>query len=186
MPATLSYPGVYIEEKSSGVHTIMGVATSITAFVGRASRGFANTPVRVQSFADFERKFGGFAADCSLSYAVSHFFLNGGTDALIVRVVHSNDPTPANNASKSEIAIPGGLSVQAASEGSWGDKLRARVDLATSDTSNTKLFNLFVKDAGTGVLETFRNVSVDPTDKRFVGHILAEQSTLVRLLGNPP
>jgi hypothetical protein len=28
MPATLTYPGVYIEEISSGVHTITGVARS--------------------------------------------------------------------------------------------------------------------------------------------------------------
>ena len=42
MPATLTYPGVYIEEIPSGVRTITGVATSITAFIGRALRG----PVR--------------------------------------------------------------------------------------------------------------------------------------------
>ena len=39
MPATLTYPGVYIEEIPSGVRAITGVATSITAFVGRALRG---------------------------------------------------------------------------------------------------------------------------------------------------
>ena len=39
MSATLTYPGVYIEEIPSGVRTITGVATSITAFVGRAFRG---------------------------------------------------------------------------------------------------------------------------------------------------
>ena len=39
MPLALTYPGVYIEEVSSGVRTITGVATSITAFVGRALRG---------------------------------------------------------------------------------------------------------------------------------------------------
>ncbi len=39
MPATLTYPGVYVEEIPSGVHTITGVATSITAFIGRAERG---------------------------------------------------------------------------------------------------------------------------------------------------
>ena len=33
MPVQLSYPGVYIEEISSGVRTITGVATSIAAFV---------------------------------------------------------------------------------------------------------------------------------------------------------
>lgn len=39
MPATLTYPGVYIEEMPSSVRTITGVATSITAFVGRTWRG---------------------------------------------------------------------------------------------------------------------------------------------------
>ena len=34
MPTQVSYPGVYIEEVPSGVRTITGVATSITAFLG--------------------------------------------------------------------------------------------------------------------------------------------------------
>ena len=34
MPTAVTFPGVYIEEISSGVHTISGVATSIAAFVG--------------------------------------------------------------------------------------------------------------------------------------------------------
>ena len=45
MPATLSYPGVYIEEIPSGVRTITGVATSITAFIGRAASGPTDDPV---------------------------------------------------------------------------------------------------------------------------------------------
>ena len=36
MPVATTYPGVYIEEIPSGVRTITGVATSITAFIGRA------------------------------------------------------------------------------------------------------------------------------------------------------
>ena len=36
MPATLTYPGVYIEEVSSGVRSIAGVATSITALTNQA------------------------------------------------------------------------------------------------------------------------------------------------------
>ena len=40
----LTYPGVYLQELPSGVRTITGVATSITAFVGRAWRGLTNRP----------------------------------------------------------------------------------------------------------------------------------------------
>ena len=74
MPSNLSYPGVYIEEVPSGVRTITGVATSITAFVGRALRGPVNDPVRVQSFAEYSRLFGGLWQPSTLSYAVLQFF----------------------------------------------------------------------------------------------------------------
>src|SRR5574340_749447 len=113
MPLTLSYPGVYVEEISSGVHTITGVATSITAFIGRARRGFTNKAVRVQSFAEFDRRFGGLWRNGTMSYAVQHYFLNGGSDALIVRV--------HNGAQAATLTLPAGFNLVAASEGKWGE-----------------------------------------------------------------
>src|ERR1700704_3710763 len=86
MPATLSYPGVYIEEIPSGVHSITGVATSITAFIGRAWKGPLDEPVTITSYADYQRQFGGLWRGSSMSYAVQQFFLNGGSQAIIVRV----------------------------------------------------------------------------------------------------
>jgi Bacteriophage tail sheath protein len=86
MPVTPTYPGVYIEEVPSGVRTITGVATAITAFIGRALRGLVDTPVRVQNYGDYMRAFGGLWLDSPMSFAVQHFFNNGGTDAIIVRV----------------------------------------------------------------------------------------------------
>lgn len=86
MPATLTYPGVYIEEIPSGVRTITGVATSITAFIGRALRGPTDKAVTINSYGDFERIFGGLWAESSLGYAVRDFYLNGGSQAIIVRL----------------------------------------------------------------------------------------------------
>ena len=86
MPVSLTYPGVYIEEIPSGVRTITGVATSITAFLGRARLGPSNEPVTINSFGDFERQFGGLAVDYPLSYVVRDFYLNGGSQAIIVRL----------------------------------------------------------------------------------------------------
>ena len=88
MPVALTYPGVYVEEIPSGVRTITGVATSITAFIGRARRGPTNTPVTINSYADFERIFGGLWAQSSLGFAVRDFYLNGGSQAIIVRLFH--------------------------------------------------------------------------------------------------
>jgi Bacteriophage tail sheath protein len=97
MPVVTTYPGVYIEEIPSGVRTITGVATSITAFIGRARRGPTNEPTTINSFGDFERRFGGLQQEYLMSYAVRDFFLNGGSTAIIVRLV---SPTFATDASR--------------------------------------------------------------------------------------
>jgi uncharacterized protein len=65
---------------------INGVATSITAFIGSALHGPTDVPGSVNSFADFERLYGGLWTQSTLGYAVQQFFLNGGSQALIVRV----------------------------------------------------------------------------------------------------
>src|SRR5690606_10385633 len=88
MPVTPTFPGVYIEEIPSGVRTITGVATSITAFVGRTRWGPANQPITVNGVADFERYVGGLWLDSTVSFAVRDFFVNGGGQALVVRLFH--------------------------------------------------------------------------------------------------
>lgn len=89
---TTSYPGVYIQEIPSGVRTLVGVATSITAFVGTAPVSDAeltNTPVQVNSFGEYERIFGGLDASSPMSYAVRDYYVNGGSTAIIVSVAES-------------------------------------------------------------------------------------------------
>ena len=49
MPASLTYPGVYIEELPSNVHSIASIATSIAAFIGWAPQGPTDKAVLVQS-----------------------------------------------------------------------------------------------------------------------------------------
>lgn len=66
--------------------TISGVSTFVTAFIGRALRGKVNDPVRIRSFAEYELEFGGLWVESMLGYAVHQYFLNGGSEALIVRV----------------------------------------------------------------------------------------------------
>ena len=146
MPAALTYPGVYIQEVPSGVRTITGVASSITAFVGRAAAGPTNEPVKLVSFADYERRFGGLDAASPMSYAVRDFYLNGGNIALIVRVLH-------DNARAATITLDGGgspgssLVLEATSRGAWGNRLSAAVDHDTDRalprTSPPSMLNLF-------------------------------------------
>src|SRR5918912_1340856 len=90
MPGTSTYPGVYIEEIPSGVRTITGVSTSDTAFIDFFARGPVDRAVRITSFADFERQFGGLHRLSEASYAIKQFYLNGGQVAWVVRVVGPN------------------------------------------------------------------------------------------------
>src|SRR4029077_21252454 len=97
MPVNPTFPGVYIEEIPSGVRTITGVATSITAFIGRALRGPTDDsddrPVTINNFGDFERNFGKLHPNSPMGYAVLDFYLNGGAQAVIVRL-YKGTPKP--------------------------------------------------------------------------------------------
>jgi len=192
MPVLTTYPGVYIEEIPSGVRTITGVATSITAFIGRAERGPDcsspdpdNLPVIINSFGDYERSFGGLSVDSTMSYAVRDFYLNGGSQAIIVRI--------HNGATKAAIDLPTGavapndvLPLVAASAGKWGTNLSVTADFKTKDATNQNLFNLTIseKDPVTQSVratEKFLNVSIDDNDPRYVPRALRASSGLVRV-----
>ena len=111
--ASPTYPGVYITEQVSSSHPITGVATSITAFVGYTATGIDNRAENLLSFSDYERLFGGLAADSELSYAVQQFFQNGGSQAYVVR-------TPRHGAEDAQVVF-GGLTFTALSSGSWAN-----------------------------------------------------------------
>ncbi|MDW5265467.1 MULTISPECIES: Ig-like domain-containing protein [Acidobacteriaceae] len=107
---TFTYPGVYIEELSSGVHSITGVATSIAAFIGWAPQGPVTEATLIESWADYEASFGGLDARSYLGYAVQQFFANGGTQAYIVRLVWDGSlpAAPGTNPAPSATAVATG------------------------------------------------------------------------------
>ena len=185
MPITPTYPGVYIEEISSGVHTITGVATSIAAFIGRTERGPVNEPMTINSFADYERNFGPLSLLSTVSFAVKDFYLNGGSQAIIVRL--NNGGSAATITLPATVSPPSSsLILEAASVGIWGANLTASVDHDTRDSANNKLFNLTIREIAPttkAVLssERFINVSVDDTDARFLPRVLESSSSLVRV-----
>lgn len=184
MPAVLSYPGVYVEEVPSGVRSITGVPTSVTAFVGRAQRGPVNEPTVINGYADYERVFGGLWLLSPMSYAVRDYFLNGGGQAVLVRL--NNGATAA----QLTLASSGGnLVLVARHEGSWGNKLRALVDHDTRKTDKGEddpdLFNLTLMDTGAGTTEKHLNLSINSTSPRHYHAVLEKSSGLVKVLTAP-
>jgi phage tail sheath protein FI len=196
MPPTLNFPGVYIQEIPSPVHTIAGVPTAVAAFVGRARRGPVQSPVRIHSFADFERAFGGLWNQSELGYLVSQYFLNGGADAYVVRVV-SAAAQAAFDAGPPQIALPttpaGTLNIAPKNPGSWFAGVSVSVDHNTRKVGGATIpteYNLTVRltetDLVTGATnvttETFRNLTNDPSQGGFVSSVLS-QSNLVETVG---
>ncbi|WP_338846085.1 phage tail sheath C-terminal domain-containing protein [Massilia sp. W12] len=178
MPVSVSYPGVYIEEVPSGVRTIAGVATSITAFIGRAARGPVDQAVTLDNFGEFERTFGKLHADYPMAYAVRDFFLNGGGTAVIVRLFKDK----ASALGQLKVT---NLTLQPANPGTWGAALRVRLDGDIPKDSGKRfgladedLFNLTVNL--NGALEVFRNLSVKEGPRR-VDRVLAAESQWLRV-----
>ena len=148
MPSALTYPGVYIEEIPSGVRTITGVATSITAFIGRTRRGPTNLPVTLTSFGDFERTFGGLQVDYLLSYSVRDFFLNGGAQAIVVRIVHPNA-----DAATTALALAAGKAVSDATAGANAAAAKAAADAANAAIQGAAGKSQAEKDAAAAVVK---------------------------------
>jgi hypothetical protein len=162
MPPVLNYPGVYIEELPSAVHTITGVATSIAAFVGWAPQGSTTEAVLVQSFSDYQREFGGLDARSLLGYAVSQFFNNGGQQAYIVRLVSGaiTTGTTTGTAGAVTINVTGGeLIFTAKSPGAWSNAYGIQITQGSGGA-----FNVLVVYAPSGTalvtLETHSGVTI--------------------------
>jgi phage tail sheath protein FI len=190
MPDQLSYPGVYIQELPSGVHTITGVPTSIVAFVGPTLSGAPDMARTVTSFADFERYYGGLWDGSALSYAVQQFYANGGQVAVIVRLLHElgddGKPLPAGGPISAKIELQSGPTLSAKYPGSWGNNIRARIDYATRDRSNDKLYNLTVFDPVSGLQEQYPNIEADAASTRALDRVLQASALVAVDLGDPP
>src|SRR6266516_879492 len=181
MPATLTYPGVYIEEIPSGVRSITGVSTSVAAFVGGAKRGPINEAVRVLGFPDFERRFGGLDDDSEMSYAVRQFFINGGSKAWIVRIAKSPSTASAELENGNGDKV---LKITALDQGSAANEIAIDVDYETNNPGST--FNLSLalvpkESPGDAVFETYRNLSMNSKDPRFAPTFISDSSELVKV-----
>ena len=195
MSLSPTYPGVYVVELPNPVRTIVGVRTSVTAFIGRTKRGPMKKPILVQGFDDFVRTFGGLWKYSRLSYALYQYYLNGGKEALIIRV---------DNAGKKSTFQKGNIKLEAASPGIWGDDLE--IEIKIKDAVNPDLqkidptiFQLKVTlfeynkkgqtDEQKNIVrqEIYQNLSANENQKRYYVQVLTEESTLVNvILQTPP
>jgi len=156
-------------------HPVDAASCTAAAFIGRALRGPLNTPVLVESFAGFRRRFGGTWHRSSLGPAVRQFFEHGGKRLYIVRV--------ANNARGAMICLPAehGMLVLRALEPGSTEHIRAAVDYDGIEASDTVHFNLTLQriTPDTGLVldqEIYRRLSCDADDRRNVVEALLDSA----------
>jgi phage tail sheath protein FI len=180
--AAFTYPGVYIEEISSGQHSITGVATSIAAFIGYTNVGPVDEAVMVESWAEYESLFGGMMPGVYLGYAVYQFFLNGGSQAYIVRLCNTDSSYGANSVAVAASASIGGMTINANNPGVWGNNIAVAI---TGINSVNSTFNLQVYElTGSGSLsmvESYTNLSTNPANASYAVTIVNNDSNYIAL-----
>ena len=181
--AQVTYPGVYVEEVSSGVRPISAASTSVTAFIGVAERGPVAEAVKVFSFTEYQSRYGGFLADSFLSHSVYQFFNNGGAQCYIVRVTGAN-PVVANLVVRDRATANSqpSLTISASSPGVWGNGLAVLVEDGALDPTNEFSLSVFQQDETTP-LERFDNLSMIPGAPNYVETVITS-SRYIRVTVN--
>ena len=115
-------PGVFLQRDDRSRAGVASVRTDIAGFAGIAEAGPLEAAVRIETMRQFETSFGRYTGAGFLAYSIRAFFENGGRECLVARVA-SDDPE--TGAAAASVRIPGtpGLTVRAATAGSWGNGL---------------------------------------------------------------
>jgi phage tail sheath protein FI len=185
--AQVSYPGVYIQEIPSGFRAISGVSTSIAAFVGMAKRGPLLEPTRVLGFKSYEGIFSADTSQGEMTEQVRQFFINGGEQAIIVRVAEGAQEATVDLRNPANAIV---LSLESRDAGLDANQIRARVDYNTASperTFNLTVFRETFDASGTAVvsaLETHSGLGMDPNGPRYAEAIINQQSQLIRATVN--
>jgi uncharacterized protein len=105
--------------------------------------------VPIESFSEYRRLFGGLQGPGRLPLSVALFFQQGGQRAYIVRIVHDyGESDPKNSEGVASGPLAGAISsegtfrLQARSEGTWGNAIRAAIGFSVTPLS----FDHFASD----------------------------------------
>jgi uncharacterized protein len=184
--ANPTYPGVYVEEISSGIRPIEASGTSTAAFVGFAEMGPDDQAVKVTSLTEYRRLYGSFVESAYLPQTIFQFFNNGGGQAYIVRVTRSDatmaTATVANRASPTTA----GVKFSARSKGEWGNSIFLEIANGSVDPHNELKVTVRRQTDPAVIPPNFRdlpslevhdNLSLDPAAANFIETLIARNSS---------
>lgn len=186
--ATLTYPGVYVQEIPSGVRPIEVASTSTAAFVGLAEMGPDNEARRITNWTEFQRHYGTFINGGFLAHSVFQFFNNGGRQCYIVRVTPSDAVTASVTVQNRASPAIAGLRFSAKNKGAWGNYLVLQIQDGSVDPGNE--FKMSIRRQvevdiipadflSITPLEVHDNLSMDPDAPNYVVTVLSQNSDLI-------
>lgn len=152
-----------IEVDGRASPSIQAAPTSVAAFIGLAERGVPNRPARISSVAQFRERFGEYRPDAYLAFAVEGFFLNGGREAFVSRVVGAGSIAASVNLNDRLATPTPTLRVAAGyrgqeSPGIWGQRLR--IDVRDDPRGSTQLQVATAANATSAQLQSIAGFAV--------------------------
>jgi hypothetical protein len=213
MAETLISPGVLARENDQSQITQQPVTVG-AAIIGPTVKGLPNIPTIVTSYSDYQNKFGSTFESGSNVYtyftsiAAYNYFANGGETMLVTRVVTGSFTAATTAAGSGSSIIAYSASAEALvfntitqgaimnSTGSQdisgslisGSANNIRWQVVNSNTSSGT-FDLLVRQGNDNsnvpiVLETWTNLSMDPTAPNFVSKVIGDQIPSIKSDGS--
>ena len=180
-------PGVFLAPESEQIAPITISKQCLAGLIGIAEKGPLDTPVRLSSFQQYQKIFGGFTEYGYLPYAVYGFFNAGGTECVVVRVAHTsddeNDQYAISEAYYNVLNTDGeeAFQITAKTPGSWGNRVLVKLWYKAANASRVK------SDVNKGddslLVEDFKVFSVgDSVELRSIDR--CEYKQIVRIEGD--
>ncbi len=165
-----SHPGVHTKKLAPETPPPSATGSAALALVGVTLEGPVEEPTRITSWAAFKETFGSFTTLGLLPHIIYSYFANGGSRAIIVRVL-------GTGWAKSAATLGTEFTFTALNDGKWGDDLRVTV-LGDDDFFSyaTQKFTKFVlrvlrknADSVYEVVEEYRALDLDTsTDPDYI------------------
>lgn len=175
-PVGYGRPGVFVKENFAPLSNNNGAipGEALPAFSALYNRGPV-APTLVTSWQQFVNLYGGFSTSPGslLPFAVNQFFANGGTQAFIARIPNTDSSTAT--LALDDIAVPTPtviLTVNAASPGTWGNQVFIEI-VSAGQAGRFNMNVYFSGTAASNLVETFQDMSMDPTDVRNIVTIIS-------------
>jgi phage tail sheath protein FI len=180
-------PGVYVQETLNAVAPIVGAnSDSVAAFIGANARG-PISPTLVTSWSDYVNKFGSWnpsSISNALPIAVFLYFANGGSQAYVKRVTAGSPAVATRSFSdRTTGSAQPTLQITAGNYGTWGNASAGGLSIAIQDSPGaTGYFDVTIYFGGVNnanKVESFTNLSMNPSDPRYAVYVLNAQSIYV-------